>query len=220
MVSGRYAGAQAGPGADHRRGVWRGRSMRAGACTRARTMHRTRTRDSDVHVRRETAGDRAAAAALRDDRCPWQSSLPPRRHSVRAACAASLQDRVDRRRPTPTSTADGAGDGHADRSSAPEQATGRAADQAAIRRDAADATTGELPALPSCCLPCPCAAVPCVGQIGADRHQPARPAEQETATPTGAVRRSRLPAEPSERRSTWQATQEGIAVSRGWAAGG
>ena len=72
------------------------------------------------------------------------------------------------------------------------------------------ATLSARPVLPRCRT----------GSIGADRHRPAQPTEQETATPTGAVRRSRLPAEPSERRSTWQATQEGIAVSRGWAAGG
>ena len=39
-----------------------------------------------------------------------------------------------------------------------------------------------------------------------DQVQPAWPAEHETATPTGAVRRSRLPAEPSER-ATWLTRQ-------------
>jgi hypothetical protein len=47
------------------------------------------------------------------------------------------------------------------------------------------ATLSARPVLPRCRT----------GSIGADRHRPAQPTEQETATPTGAVRRSRRPAE-------------------------
>ena len=47
------------------------------------------------------------------------------------------------------------------------------------------ATLSARPVLPRCRT----------GSICADRHRPAQPTEQETATPTGAVRRSRRPAE-------------------------